>query len=283
MIRFAAIFGFSGGLTLLSSFGQIRAEPVAPSGPPTHETGLVTGIEIVAESALAIRLDTSVVVFAKNIDEKRPVASTQKLLTALLIAEAGDLDARVAVQRTDGQVPPRNLWITQGSSYRRGTLLEMMLVRSFNDVTKCLARDHAGSQAEFAKLMNARAAELGMKSSHFVNAHGLTAEGQYSTARDMMRLAYAAWSREEIRRIVAIKETAFTYEGAKTIPVTNSNDLLHTYPECTGMKTGFTEAAGRCLVASASRGEKTVLAVILGSTLEDVWKDAETILKISLK
>jgi D-alanyl-D-alanine carboxypeptidase (penicillin-binding protein 5/6) len=283
MIRFAAIFGFSGGLTLLSSFGQIRAEPVAPSGPPTHETGLVTGIEIVAESALAIRLDTSVVVFAKNIDEKRPVASTQKLLTALLIAEAGDLDARVAVQRTDGQVPPRNLWITQGSSYRRGTLLEMMLVRSFNDVTKCLARDHAGSQAEFAKLMNARAAELGMKSSHFVNAHGLTAEGQYSTARDMMRLAYAAWSREEIRRIVAIKETAFTYEGAKTIPVTNSNDLLHTYPECTGMKTGFTEAAGRCLVAAASRGEKTVLAVILGSTLEDVWKDAETILKISLK
>lgn len=283
MIRFATIFGFSGGLTLLSSFGQIRAEPVAPSGPPTHETGLVTGIEIVAESALAIRLDTSVVVFAKNIDEKRPVASTQKLLTALLIAEAGDLDARVAVQRTDGQVPPRNLWITQGSSYRRGTLLEMMLVRSFNDVTKCLARDHAGSQAEFAKLMNARAAELGMKSSHFVNAHGLTAEGQYSTARDMMRLAYAAWSREEIRRIVAIKETTFTYEGAKTIPVTNSNDLLHTYPECTGMKTGFTEAAGRCLVASASRGEKTVLAVILGSTLEDVWKDAETILKISLK
>lgn len=283
MIRFAAIFGFSGALTLLSSFGQIRAEPVAPSGPSTHETGLVTGIEIVAGSALAIRLDTSVVVFAKNIDEKRPVASTQKLLTALLIAEAGDLDARVAVQRTDGQVPPRNLWITQGSSYRRGTLLEMMLVRSFNDVTKCLARDHAGSQAEFAKLMNARAAELGMKSSHFVNAHGLTAEGQYSTARDMMRLAYAAWSREEIRRIVAIKETTFTYEGAKTIPVTNSNDLLHTYPECTGMKTGFTEAAGRCLVASASRGEKTVLAVILGSTLEDVWKDAETILKISLK
>lgn len=283
MIRFAAIVGFSGALTLLSSFGQIRAEPIAPAGPPTHETGLVTGIEIVAKSALAIRLDTSVVVFAKNIDEKRPVASTQKLLTALLIAEAGNLDARVAVQRTDGQVPPRNLWITQGSSYRRGTLLEMMLVRSFNDVTKCLARDHAGSQAEFAKRMNTRAAELGMKNSHFVNAHGLTAEGQYSTARDMMRLAYAAWSREEIRQMVGIRETTFTYEGAKTIPVKNSNDLLHTYPECNGMKTGFTEAAGRCLVASASRGEKTVLAVILGSTMEDVWNDAETILKTSLK
>ncbi|MDF1862923.1 MAG: serine hydrolase, partial [Verrucomicrobiales bacterium] len=231
----------------------------------------------------AIRLDTSVVVFAKNIDEKRPVASTQKLLTALLIAEAGDLEARVAVQRTDGQVPPRNLWITQGSSYRRGTLLEMMLVRSFNDVTKCLARDHAGSQAEFARRMNTRATELGMKNSHFVNAHGLTAEGQYSTARDMMRLAYAAWSREEIRQMVGTRETTFTYEGAKTIPVKNSNDLLHSYPECNGMKTGFTEAAGRCLVASASRGEKTVLAVILGSTMEDVWNDAETILKISLK
>lgn len=275
---------------LLSLFGgighsQVRAVPVEPPAEPPSaaETGLVSGIELVAESALAIRIDTSLVVYAKNIDEKRPVASTQKLLTALLIAESGDLDSRIAVARTDGQVPPRNLWITQGSFYSKRTLLEMMLIRSFNDVTKCLARDHAGSQAEFAGLMNQRAVELGMKQSHFVNAHGLTAEGQYSTARDMMRLAYAAWSNEEIRRIVGIRQTNFTYHGAKTIPVKNSNDLLHTYAECTGMKTGFTEAAGRCLVASASRGDKVVLAVILGSTMEDVWNDAETLLKLSLQ
>ena len=91
--------------------------------------------------------------------------------------------------RTDGQVPPRNIWVTQWSSYQKATLLEMMLVRSFNDVTKCLARNHVESHGEFAEAMNKRAAELGMKNSYFVNAHGLTEEGQYSTARDMMRLA----------------------------------------------------------------------------------------------
>ena len=278
---------------------QLRAIPVEPAEPevpqpapapaapkpvaPDEESGLISGIPLVAESALAIRIDNNVVIYAKNIDRKRPVASTQKLLTALLIAEAGDLDKKVAVKRTDGQTPPRNLWITEGSYYRKGTLLEMMLVRSFNDVTKCLARDHAGSQGEFAKLMNERAAQLGMKDSHFLNAHGLTAEGQYSTARDMIRLAYAAYQNPEIRRLVGVRDTTFTYHGAKTIPVKNSNDLLHTYPSCTGMKTGFTEAAGRCLVASASRGEKTVLVVLLGSTMDDIWRDAETLLEASLQ
>ena len=94
--------------------------------------------------------------------------------------------------RTDGQVPPRNIWITQWSSYQKVTLLEMMPVRSFSDVTKWLARNHAGSQREFAEAMNKRAAELRMKNSYFVNAHGLTEEGQYSTARDMMRRACAS-------------------------------------------------------------------------------------------
>lgn len=271
-----------------AAFSQLRAEPVpASSAEPTDNAtavdGLLSQIPIVADSALAIRIDSQTVTYAKNIDKQRPVASTQKLLTALLIAESGDLDEMIPVMRTDGQVPPRNIWITQGSSYKKGLLLEMMLVRSFNDVTKCLARSHAGSQAEFAKLMNKRAAELGMKQSRFVNAHGLTEEGQHSTARDMMRLAYAAWSNETIRRMVAIRETSFTYTGgSKTLPVKNSNDLLHSWPECTGMKTGFTKAAGRCLVASASRGEKTVLAVILGSTMEDVWNDAEAVLRASL-
>lgn len=270
------------------SGAQLRAEPVTPShqAEPKHTSVPVEGplsrIALVADSALAIRLDTQIVTYAKNIDKKRPVASTQKLLTALIIAESGELDKKIPVMRTDGQVPPRNLWITQGSSYRKGLLLEMMLVRSFNDVTKCLARSHAGSQGEFAELMNRKAGELGMKHSRFLNAHGLTEEGQHSTARDMMRLAYAAWGNDTIRKMVAVKDTEFTYTGSNTIPVKNSNDLLHSYSECTGMKTGFTKAAGRCLVASAMRGEKKVLAVILGSTMEDIWRDAEAILRGSL-
>lgn len=144
--------------------------------------------------------------YGKNIDEKRPVASTQKLLTALIIAESGELDKKIPVMRTDGQVPPRNIWIPQWSSYQKAALLEMMLVRSFNDVTKCLARNHAGSQREFAEAMNKRAAEFGMKNSYFVNAHGLTEEGQYSTARAMMRLANTAWNNETIQKAVLIPQ-----------------------------------------------------------------------------
>jgi D-alanyl-D-alanine carboxypeptidase (penicillin-binding protein 5/6) len=81
---------------------------------------------------------------------------------------------------------------------------------------------------------------------------------------------------------VRIKNTTFTYHGAKTIPIKNSNDLLHTFPACVGMKTGFTNAAGRCLVAAAEENGKVVLAVILGSTMEDVWNDAEKLLRYSL-
>ena len=241
-----------------------------------------SSLQLTAKSAMAVRVDQRLVVFSKNIDEKRPVASTQKLLTALIIAEAGNLEKKIPVRKTDGQVQPRNLWITEGSYYERGKLLEMMLVKSFNDVTKCLARDHAGSQAEFARIMRERAEALGMRDSFFVTAHGLPAEGQHSTARDMMKLAYAAWENREIRRLVRIKNTTFTYHGAKTIPIKNSNELLHTFPACVGMKTGFTNAAGRCLVAAAEENGKVVLAVILGSTMEDVWTDAEKLLRYSL-
>ncbi|MEM9015366.1 MAG: D-alanyl-D-alanine carboxypeptidase family protein [Verrucomicrobiota bacterium] len=254
-----------------------------PRGSAAESDFLPPGApSLVAESVFVVDLEAARILYAKQIDRKRPVASTQKLLAALIIAESGDLEKRIAVKRTDGQVPPRNLWITEGSSYEKRTLLEMMLVRSFNDVTKCLARDHSGSQGQFAELMNQRAAELGMKNSRFLNVHGLSVDGQYSTARDLMRLAYAAWTHPEINRIVRIRKTTFTYHGAKTIPMENSNDLMRLYPECVGMKTGYTEAAGRCLVAAAERNGDAVLAVLLGSTKEAIWSDSESILRWGL-
>jgi len=284
---FVVFSGPAGGLQLAAqdevtgpatlSDTPLPASPAIRAQPVQLEQPVVT-----AGSVYSVDASNGRVIYSKNISQKRPVASTQKLLTGLIIAEGGKLDERIPVASTDRKVSPRNLWLTEGSSYKRGTLFEAMLVRSFNDATKCLARSHSGSQAEFAKVMNARAEKLGMKDSHFVNAHGLTEEGQHSTAHDMMILAAAAWMNPEIRRIVQLKEIDFTYEGAKTIQVKNSNELLHTYGPCVGMKTGYTEAAGRCLIAAASRGEKTVIAVILGSEFEEIWKDAETVLEWSL-
>ncbi len=271
MIRLFSIVVLVSLLNRFDATAQLVAQPVELTPP-----------EVTAKSVYAVDLSNGRVIWEKNINEKRPVASTQKLMTALIIAESGELDSKLPVKHTDGQIEPRNMWITQGSSYQKRLLLEVMLMRSYNDVTKCLARNHAGSQGQFATLMNAKAAELGMDNSHFVNAHGLTEAGQHSTARDMMILAAAAYSNPEIRRIVQIKNSSFKYTGGKSVPVKNSNELLHTYSECVGMKTGFTKAAGRCLIAAAVRGDKTVLAVVLGSNFDDVWTDSETVMRWSL-
>lgn len=271
MIRLASVVFLFSITSAFNAAAQLIAQPVELTPP-----------EVTAKSVYSVDLSNGRVIWEKNIHEKRQVASTQKLMTALIIAEGGNLEGMVPVKSTDGKVEPRNIWITQGSSYKRGVLLQVMLMRSYNDATKCLARDRAGSQGEFAKLMNAKAAELGMENSHFVNAHGLTEEGQYSTARDMMILAAAAYSNPEIRRIVQIKDYSFKYDGGKSVPVKNSNELLHTYSECVGLKTGYTKAAGRCLIAAAVRGEKTVLAVVLGSNFDDIWTDSETVLRWSL-
>ena len=271
MIRLLPVVAFVWTLSGIDAAAQLIAQPVELTPP-----------EVTAKSVYSVDLSNGRVIWEKNIHEKRPVASTQKLMTALIIAEGGNLEEMVPVKSTDGRVEPRNIWITQGSSYKRGVLLQVMLMRSYNDATKCLARDRAGSQGEFATLMNAKAEELGMENSHFINAHGLTEEGQFSTARDMMILAAAAYSNPDIRRIVQIKDYSFKYDGGKSVPVKNSNELLHTYSECVGMKTGYTKAAGRCLIAAAVRGDKTVLAVVLGSNFDDVWTDSETVLRWSL-
>ncbi|MEO0413983.1 MAG: D-alanyl-D-alanine carboxypeptidase, partial [Verrucomicrobiota bacterium] len=110
--------------------------------------------QLVAASALSINAADGVILYQKNIHEKRAVASTQKLMSALVVAEKGELSESVLVKQTDQQIEPRNLWITSGSRYKKDKLLEMMVVKSFNDVTKCLARHTAGSQGAFAKLMN---------------------------------------------------------------------------------------------------------------------------------
>ena len=239
--------------------------------------------QLIAQSAISIEASTGEILFQKNIDQKRAVASTQKLLTGLIISESGKLDSPITVRKTDGMIQPRNLWITSGSRYKKGKLLEVMLVRSFNDVTKCLARNHSGSQGEFATAMRKKAAQLGMRDSVFLNAHGLTVEGQYSTARDMMTLTRAVWSDPVLRKIVGTKNTTFTYHGGATIPIKNSNDLIHSYSECIGLKTGYTKAAGRCLICAAQRGENVVLAVVLGSSWDGIWVDSEKLLRWSLQ
>jgi D-alanyl-D-alanine carboxypeptidase (penicillin-binding protein 5/6) len=237
---------------------------------------------ISAECAILFDANTGRVIYKKNENERRAVASTQKLLTALVIAESGNLSAPVVIEGSDMLAAPTKLYVKTGDRYTRQQLLTALLVKSPNDVARALARDNAGSVEDFAGKMNARMARLGGESSHFVNPNGLPAEDQYSTARDMARVARAAYFNPMLREIMRTKHCVFRYASGKTIPLQNTNRVLRTYSFCNGMKTGYTDAAGHCLISSGSWGGKDMIAVVLGSNKARVWQESASLLAYGL-
>jgi D-alanyl-D-alanine carboxypeptidase (penicillin-binding protein 5/6) len=231
-----------------------------------------------ASSAIVIDAHSGQVLYEKNADQYRAPASTQKLLTALIIAETGYLDQPVTVGPIDTMAEPVKLNIRAGDTYRRIDLLRALLVKSPNDVARCLARDNAGSIEAFAEKMNQRARELGALHSHFVNPNGLPTPGQYSTARDLSIIARAAYANPTIRSIVCLPRTVFRFANGRTRELENTNKLLQRLPYCNGMKTGYTEAAGKCLIASGARPGKDVIVVVLGDGSGRIWRDAGSLL-----
>jgi D-alanyl-D-alanine carboxypeptidase (penicillin-binding protein 5/6) len=158
-----------------------------------------------------------------------------------------------------------------------------LLVKSANDVAVALARDNAGTEQGFVDKMNARARELGAENTRFRNPHGLTEQGQYSTARDMALIARAAWQRPEVRNFAMVRRLNFQHPDGSTTELENTNRLLDQMISATGLKTGTTRAAGYCLVASATAGEQDVIAVVLGSTLNRLNQDAGSLLVWTLQ
>jgi D-alanyl-D-alanine carboxypeptidase (penicillin-binding protein 5/6) len=225
---------------------------------------------------------TGAVLHEKNADQPRPAASTQKLLTALIIAETGYLDRPVRVEQTDTFAEPVRLNIRPGDLYQRIDLLRALLVKSPNDVARCLARDNAGSLDAFADKMNAKAQMLGATHSHFINPNGLPMPGHYSTARELSIIARAAYANPTIRSIVCLPQLVFRYANGRTRELENTNKVLKRLPFCNGMKTGYTEAAGHCLIASGSRPGRDVIVVVLGDTKSGVWSDAASLLSWGL-
>ena len=235
-----------------------------------------------AYSVMVVDARTGAVLHEKNADQPRPAASTQKLLTALIIAETGYLDQPVRVEQVDTFAEPVRLNIRPGEFYQRIDLLRALLVKSPNDVARCLARDNAGSLDAFADKMNAKAQMLGATHSHFINPNGLPMPGQYSTARDLAIIARAAYANPTIRSIVCLPQLVFRYANGRTRELENTNKVLKRLPFCNGMKTGYTEAAGHCLIASGSRPGRDVIVVVLGDTKSGVWTDAASLLSWGL-
>lgn len=229
-----------------------------------------------ARSAVLVDAATGRVLYEKNADARSLIASTTKIMTALLICEQCDLQDAVTVPQEAVGVEGSSLALTAGEQITVEDLLYGMMLRSGNDAAAALAIWAAGSIPAFAERMNRRAAELGLCGTHFENPHGLDGEAHYSTARDLARLACAALKNADFRRIV----------GTKTVTVggyalTNHNKLLWRYPGATGVKTGYTKKAGRVLVSSAQRDGWEVVCVTIGDP--DDWRDHAALLDFAFE
>jgi D-alanyl-D-alanine carboxypeptidase (penicillin-binding protein 5/6) len=264
------------GATIYAQGDNAQAMPVM-----LPERGMLvatSGPAIRAASYLLLDARTGQHLAGRSFETPRGVASTQKLVTALVVMDAGNLDQKVTVQASDVAVEPTRLGIRVGETYSRRELLYAFLVKSANDVANVLARDNAGSISAFADKMNAKARELGCSNSHFKNPHGLTVGGQYSTARDMARVAMAAYRNTVIRDVVRRKHLTFYHANGRAVTLKNTNELLGAMAECNGMKTGYTVASGRCLISSAASGSREVILVQLGTKTKYIWDDARTMM-----
>ena len=271
-------------------------KPVRPTGIPDPPAAVSKGEPILnatgtfskiapstrAVSVMVIDARSGEIFYEKNADAPRAAASTQKLLTALIVAERGFLDRQVVVEPVDTLAEPVRLNIKPGDTYQRIDLLRALLVKSPNDVARCLARDSAGSVEAFAELMNEKARQLGATHSHFLNPNGLPNPGQYSTARDLSIIAKAAYANPTIRSIVCLPQLIFRYANGRTRQLENTNKVLKRLPYCNGMKTGYTEAAGHCLIASGARPGRDIIVVVLGDSKAGVWQDASALLSWGL-
>jgi len=265
----------------------VRALPAGPTAralPAEAQIPRAPGSVPNTAAAAVIVIDarTGAVLYEKNADSQRAAASTQKLLTSLIIAERGFLDRTVTVIPTDTYAEPTKLNIKAGETYQRIDLLRALLVKSPNDVARCLARDYAGSLDSFADAMNQRARELGATNSNFVNPNGLPMPGQFSTARDLSLIARAAYANPTIRSIVCLPKLVFRYSNGRTRELENTNKVLTRLPYCNGMKTGYTDAAGHCLISSGARPGRDVIAVVLGDGKARIWQDSAALLSWAL-
>lgn len=255
-------------------FVAVSVGTAAAKAPPPSVHG---------KSAILVDVQSGRVLYSKNSREQRAVASTQKLLTALLIAESGNLWERVTIKPEDTTAAPTKLYLKAGQTYSRFELLQALLVRSPNDVALALARDNAGTAEAFVDKMNLRARAMGADSSNFLNPNGLPANGQYSTARDIAIIARNAYANPVVRRLVATPRAEFRFSDGRVRQLVNTNRVLHQAPWCNGMKTGFTNAAGHCLVSSGQNNGRDVIAVVLGSNKANVYTDSKRLLEWGLR
>ena len=229
--------------------------------------------EVSARSAILVCRNNGRVIFEKNPDEKLGMASTTKIMTALIALEQAKAEDKEVTFKMNMAAEGSSMYLKDGYRLRLSDLAAGMMSVSGNDAANAAAFAVAGSKENFGKRMNSRAEQIGMKNTHFVTPSGLDDDGHYSTARDMAKLMDYAMNNEAFAELTAKKNVMVDFISPEKMSVSyrNHNKLLSLYEYCNGGKTGFTTKSGRCLVSSAEKEGVRLVAVTLNAP--DDWND----------
>lgn len=229
-------------------------------------------LNVSAQYACVIDGITGRVLFEKNAYEKHSMASTTKIMTALIALENGNKDDIVTVSKNAAGTEGSSIYLKQGEKITLCDLLYGLMLSSGNDAAIAIAEHVGGSVENFADMMTKKAKEIGAKNTSFKNPNGLDEDGHYTTAYDLALITRTALANETFREIVSTKTKNISNgEESYMRTLTNHNKLLRLYPGCIGVKTGFTKKTGRCLVSAAEKDNSMLIAVTLNAP--DDWND----------
>ena len=236
-------------------------------------------LDLQSQAAVVIDYDTGRVLYDKNASEKRPMASLTKIMTSILLVENCDLDELIEVPSGAATIGGSTVGLKKGDKVTARALLYGMLLPSGNDCAYTVGVHIGGTIENFAKMMTDKAKSLGITDTSFANPHGLDNENHYTSAKSMALIARYALKNKDIKEIVNTR-TATVNFGSFTKTLNNTNALLRTYDKADGVKTGFTNGANRCLVASATDHNRRYIAVILGADTTQIrFNEAREILE----
>ena len=247
-------------LLLLPGIAQADELPMKAEAP----------ITLTSPSAILCEASTGQVIFEKNADERRPVASVNKVMTILLTLEAVEegrvsLEDQVTVSPRAASMGGSQAFLDAGERYKLSELLKTVIVASANDSAVALAEHLAGTEESFVRLMNTRAEELGLTNTHYANCTGLPAQEHYTTARDVAKLSAQLDLHPIYYRYSTIWMDEIKHRGGRVTSLTNTNRLIRFYPGCDGYKTGSTNEARYCVSATAKKEGMRLIAVVLGT------------------
>ena len=261
-----------------------RTTPAPPKAPVRSAAEMLAdgNLTLAAHGAIVVDAFSGAALYEKNPDATQYPASTTKILTALLVIEAGNLEQEVEVTDEDSKVGESGLSIKPGERYSRRQMLYGLMLKSANDVAHALGRDNAGTMPLFAEKMTARAHELGAKNALFANPHGLHNAQHYCTPRDLALIARAAMQQPFFRQLVTTKAHPWARTDGNWM-LSNHNRLLKEFPGCTGVKTGYTNPAQQVLVSAAVENGREVIAVVMHTNKPGIWEDSKLLLSYGMQ